>query len=132
MVSDSSDEMLEQQTDTLEHIQESIRGLQAEYERGHDEHIQAINNMERRMSLLQIDQNQLKVTQGILQETQNILESQATKLEHEINTTKIDTSTSNYDQNKAYGLNTTKPKLWENVCKTWGMQTNKCKYPLKV
>ncbi len=97
MSSISSDELVEPQSD-MEKIQKLAQELQSEYEKGHNEHIQAMGNIERQISLMQVEQHQIKMTQGVFQETQSILENQAVRLEHELNTAKIDSSTSDYDQ----------------------------------
>ncbi len=145
MASESSEEMAnERQAHTIDQIRESIQGLQEDYERVHSEHMNAITNMEKRMSLLQIDQHQVKVTQDIFQTTQDILENQTTRLqgeqrimadqvyslsnavqeqankttrlEQEVCTTKIDASTSIYDQKQNVRSQCSRFNTMEKTC----------------
>ncbi len=89
MASISSDEMLtEQQHVTgVEQIQESMQELQKEYEKGHREHIQAMSNMEKQMSVVHDKTVQMETEQSILEKSQEIIENTVTTIREEQRTT---------------------------------------------
>ncbi len=132
--------MLDEQNNGLERIQRSIQELQETYEQAHAEIKNTTTNIEQRMSLIQVDQSKIKLAQDILEKSQEINENTMTtireeqrttiqqiqeqsnalgSMEKELQKTKIDNSTSKYDQNQCLRNQSDKIKCMENAYRIW-------------